>query len=100
MPKITVSKPEDWLSIAALGGPVVDPLILRCGDLFLRGAGGVADVNGAWDFLTRNIHALSAFFDRLVIEERIPVFDYADTFDHGMKFEDRTLTQVNAAEEI
>jgi len=100
MPKINVSKQEDWLQIAALAGPVVDPLILRCGDLFLRGAAGISNANAAWDFLTRNIHALGTFFDRLVIDERIPVFDYADSFDLGMNFEDRTLTQVNAADEI
>jgi len=98
--KVTVEKPDDWLKIAKLGGPVVDPMILRCGELFLRGAAGVSDVNAAWDLMTKNIHALSMFFDRLILDEKIPVFNYADTFDIGQNFNQGVLSQVNGKEEI
>jgi len=100
VPSLFVSKQEDWLTIAQLGGPVVDPMILRCGELFLQGATGVRDANAAWDLLTRNIHALGTFFDRLILDERIPVFNYADTFDHGHNFDQRTLGQVNVSDEV
>jgi hypothetical protein len=98
--KVTIEKPEDWLAVAKLGGPVVDPMILRCGELFLRGSAGARDADAAWDLMTRNIHALGTFFDRLILDEKIPVFNYADTFDIDQNFNQRSLSQVNATEEI
>jgi len=99
---VTVGGPGDWGAVEQIGGPVVDPLILRCGELFLRGAKGVADVNAAADLLTRNIHAVGTFFDRLILDEKIPVFNYADTFDRGQNFDTGTLSRVNtdAKEEV
>jgi hypothetical protein len=97
---VIVENPKDWLAIAKLGGPVVDPMILRCGELFLQGANGALNAVEAWDLLTRNIHALGTFFDRLILDENIPVFNYADTFDFDKNFNQRTLSQVNEKEEI
>ncbi|HEY2861124.1 MAG TPA: hypothetical protein VGJ21_22125 [Terracidiphilus sp.] len=97
---VVIAKPEDWSSIAALGGPVVDPMILRCGEVFLRGAANAHDRTGAWDLLNQNIHALGSFFDRLILDERIPVFNYADTFDLGQNFAQHTLAAVNENEEV
>ena len=98
--KLTIEKPADWHQIASLGGPVVDPMILRAGELFLRGAAGARDPAAAWDLLTKNIHAIGTFFDRLILDDRIPVFNYADTFDIDQNFDGRALAQVNATEEI
>jgi hypothetical protein len=98
--KVTVEKPDDWLAIAKLGGPVVDPMILRCGEIFLRGAAGAYDTGAAWDLMTRNIHALGTFFDRLILDDKIPVFNYAETFDINQNLNNRTLSQVNGNEEI
>lgn len=98
--KLTVENPEDWLTISKLGGPVVDPMILRCGELFLRGAAGVSDHAAAWDLMTKNIHAIGTFFDRIVLDQTIPVFNYTDSFDIGQNFDERTLSQVNAKDEI
>jgi hypothetical protein len=50
--------------------------------------------------MTKNIHALGTFFDRLILDERIPVFNYADSFDLEQNFDERALSQVNANEEI
>jgi len=97
---VFVEKQEDWQSIAAIGGPVVDPMILRCGELFLRGSANTYDQNSAWDLLSKNIHALGTFFDRLILEEQIPVFDYSATFDVDMPFEGRTLAAINENEEV
>jgi len=98
--KVIIQGPEDWPQISRIGGPVIDPMIFRCGDLFLKGAPGVEDSNAAWDLLTRNLHALGVFFDRLILDEKIPVFNYADTFDIGQNFNERALTRINAHEEI
>ncbi len=98
--KVIVQTPGDWTAIAKIGGPVVDPMILRCGEVFLRGAAGAQDPYGAWDLLTKNMHALGTFFDRIILDEKILVFNYADTYDIGQNFNERTLSQVNAHEEI
>ena len=98
--KVTVETPDDWLAIAKLGGPVVDPMILRCSELFLRGADGARDAGAVWDLMTKNIHALGTFIDRLILDERIPVFNYADTFDTDQNFNKKALSQVNVNEEI
>ena len=95
-----VEKQEDWQSIAAIGGPVVDPMILRCGEVFLRGSANSYDQSSAWDLLSKNIHALGTFFDRLILEKQIPVFDYSATFDVDMPFEGRTLAAINEDEEV
>jgi hypothetical protein len=35
------------------------------------------------------------FFDRLVLDERLPVFNYGDTFDHKLDFEQRAFNRIN-----
>lgn len=40
------------------------------------------------------------FFDAIVLQDRIPVFNYADTWDKGLDFEARTLNAVNRDEAI
>lgn len=97
---VKVEKPDDWSEIAGIGGPVVDPMIMRCGEVFLRGRIGAIDEWGARDLLLQNVHALGTFFDRLILDEKIPIFNYADTFDIGQNFDTRTLGHVNNREEI
>ena len=97
---LNVEHAKDWEAIAGIGGPVVDPIIVRCGELFLRGAEGASNPADAWDLLTRNVHAIGTFFDRLIIEDQIPVFNYADTFDIGQNFNRGTLGRVNDTEEV
>lgn len=97
---LTVQNDSDWSAVAAIGGPVVDPLIVRCGEIFLRGAVGAYDQAAAWDLLNKNIHALGTFFDRLILDDKIPVFNYADSFDMGQNFDSRTLSRVNDSGEI
>jgi len=97
---LLVQTPESWHEVSALGGPVVDPMIIRCGELFLRGSAGAANQGAAWDLLDKNMHALSTFFDHLVLEERIPVFNYADSWDADQNFAHRMFEQVNQEEEV
>jgi hypothetical protein len=79
---------------------VVDPMILRCGELFLRGAAGAGNPGAVWNLMTMNIHALGTFFDRLILDDQIPVFNYSDTYDRDKNFDEKTLSKVNANEEI
>ena len=97
---MTVQHQTDWPSVAALGGSVMDPMIVRCGELFLRGAAGARAPQAAWDLLSRNIMAIGTFLDRIILEPRLPIFNYADTFDHGQNFDQRAFARVNASEEV
>ncbi len=59
---LTIDKPEDWQEIAGIGGPVVDPMILRCGEIFLEGANGASNTPESWYILQQNLHAVGTFF--------------------------------------
>ena len=34
---VLVDTADDWQKVSQIGGPVVDPMILRCGDIFFSG---------------------------------------------------------------
>lgn len=80
-----VTSASDCSALSANGlDTVVDPMVVRCGEFFLKGAAGVPDAHQAWDLLSRNVHSLGMFFDAIVLQERIPVFNYGDTYDMGL----------------
>lgn len=96
-----VGKPDDWQALAGRGlDVVVDPMVVRCGEFFLAGAAGARDPAKAWDLLKRNVHALGLFFDALILEDYIPVFNYGDTFDAQLNFDQRVLAIVNNFEHV
>lgn len=87
---------------------VLDPMVFRAGEIFLRGRSGRAlggaplvplDENRAWDFLDKNLLALGFFFDALILNERLPIFNYGDTFDMHLNFEERSFAALNDADE-
>src|SRR5437868_408586 len=93
---IFVKETSDWQQLSRQGlETVVDPMVFRCGELFLQGAKGANDPETTWDLLTANIHAIGMFFDCLILNEKLPVFNYAATFDGHLNFEQRVLTQIN-----
>ena len=75
-------------------------MVFRCGELFLKGASGVGDPKNVWSFLTANIHAIGMFFDCLILNQKIPVFNYGDTFDATLNFDNRALTCINQYDEV
>jgi hypothetical protein len=79
---------------------VVDPMVVRCGEVFLKGAAGAENPAQAWSFLERNVGALSLFFDTLILEKNIPVFNYGDTYDLHLDFDKRVLAEVNDIEPV
>jgi hypothetical protein len=92
----TVTSVNDWSALSAKGlDTVVDPMVVRCGELFLKGATSVPDARQVWDLLSKNVHSLGMFFDAVILQDRIPVFNYGDTYDMGLNFEARTLNAVN-----
>ena len=97
---LSLSKMEDWQLIARLGGPVIDPMVLRCGEIFLSGAQGATDPYSALDLMRQNIHALGMFFDRLILSDKIPVFNYVESFDFGQNFSKSLFDRINGQGEI
>jgi hypothetical protein len=97
---ITIEQATDWQQLPKRGlETVIDPMVLRCGELFLKGISGV-DNSEVWSLLKANLLALGTFFDCLILNEKIPVFNYGDTFDAGLNFDQRVLTRINQYEEI
>jgi hypothetical protein len=93
---IAIKSESDWTLLSELRATsVLDPMVVRCGELFLRGSGEAADKETTWNFLENNTYAVAMFFDRLVLDERIPVFNYGDTFDAKLNFDQRVFWRIN-----
>lgn len=82
---------------------VVDPMVFRAGEIFLRGLAALnrgddqssLTRDGAWEFLERNIPALGFFIDAAILNERLPLFNYAETFEHDKNFDARSFAAIN-----
>src|SRR5690242_15192435 len=84
---IEIRSPADWEQIPKAGlKVVVDPMVFRTADVFLRGARGLAKSPELkhpatmWNAISSNIGALCTFFDLLILEKRLPMYDYGMTF--------------------
>ena len=98
---ITITQHSDWTKLTDQGlRTVIDPMVFRCGELFLKGAQGIPDPEHTWKLLNKNIHALGMFCDSIITNEYLPVFNYGDTFDAMLNFDQRTLTKINDKEEV
>lgn len=81
---IQIGSADQWhRELAEQGlGIVIDPLVLRIGEYFLQGAPmDPAEQNIRWDAISGDVGALASFFDLIVLHDRFPAFNYADTFD-------------------
>jgi hypothetical protein len=98
---IKISNHEDWSKLTGQGlKTVVDPMVFRSGELFLKGSKGVDHPEETYELLNKNIQAIGMFCDSMVLNEKLPVFNYGDTFDGMLNFDQRTLTQINDKEEV
>lgn len=98
---IEITSPEHWDALSRRGlNVVIDPMVVRCGELFLQGAKGVDDPKAVWELLTKNIHAIGMFFDSIILEKKLPIFNYGDTFDGHLNLRAGTLAAVNQKEQI
>jgi hypothetical protein len=60
---------------------ILDPTIVRVADLFISGASSVSDQQAnTWDTIKRNIGALAAFIDAIVLYPTIPLIGYEATY--------------------
>jgi hypothetical protein len=99
---ITIETASDWQKLTAQGlQTVIDPMVLRCGELFLQGRTGASGPpEAAWSMLAANVLTLGMFFDALILNEQVPVFDYGDTFDMRLNFDQRVLARINQSRPV
>ena len=119
-PDLEIEKPEDWQQFRANDlDVVVDPMVFRTADVFLRGRTGATstltlrDSEEIWNALSGDIGSLMAFFDQIILADRLPLIDYGITFDSALgydvpwicqvvneAFEDRVLATVHVHGEV
>lgn len=98
--KLVIAGEADW-QLLQPGDVVVDPLVLRYGEIFLGGWRSAGDrAEAKWRAIANDVGGLLLFFDQIVLRERIPIFNYGDTFDAGLNLSQRVLAHVNEREEI
>jgi hypothetical protein len=83
--EVLENTPAGWRGFQDAGLDVVlDPMILRTGEMFLAGRSGAAayspDPEAVWAGIVRNLSALFSFFDLLVTRRRLPFLQYWETF--------------------
>jgi hypothetical protein len=105
---IEIKTDADWQKIRAEKlNVVVDPMVFRTADVFLRGAKGMGQSRELkhpatmWSAISSNIGSLCTFFDALILEKRLPMYDYAMTFPPDIETGRHTLIETcNADEEV
>lgn len=89
-PDIKISTLNDWTKLREEKiDVIVDPMIVRSADLWLQGKSGAGEE--VWEALSQNVDSIEAFFDALLLAERIPLVDYGLTFDSNIGFEPKCL---------
>jgi hypothetical protein len=98
--KIVIADAADWSKLGT-GDVIIDPMVLRYGEVFLAGAANAGEqAHEMWRAIAADVGGLLLFFDQIMLRERIPVFNYGDTFDSGKDFAERVLASVNRSEDI
>lgn len=99
---ISIETDADWENIRANEriNVVVDPMVFRTADVFLRGAAGVAQSpepkhpETMWAAISANIDSLCVFFDSLILEDQLPMYDYGSTFPPDIETGKHTLIEL------
>jgi hypothetical protein len=103
--EITLKAAEDWQRLREEQlTTVLDPMIFRAAELFLLGRSGAYQAEETWQILSANLSGLAAFFDAMVLYERLPIFDYGATFlesaEVGAGASNSLVPIANAVQEI
>ena len=106
-PSIEITQDADWRRLIDRNlTTVVDPMVLRAGEIFMRGRSGQAfggapmsplDAAAAENFLDKNLLALGFFFDALILNDQLSVFNYGDSYDMHLDFTQRSFAVFNDA---
>lgn len=86
---------------------VVDPMVFRTADVFLQGLKPLMQSRelihpaSRWNAISSNIGSLCTFFDLLILEGRLPMYDYDTTFPPDIQTGKNTLVELcNDAEDV
>src|SRR5207249_559492 len=110
-PDVVITQQADWQKFTTgrkgdQNPPdiIVDPMVFRSADIFLRGEKRAQDalpgktINEIWTALNENVGSLIAFFDALILYERLLIIDYGITFESQIGFDqDELYRRVNEA---
>jgi hypothetical protein len=101
MHDLTIAESRDWEELRKRGlRVIVDPLIYRLGQIFLQGEQAAGDKKDArWHAVERDLGALVSFFDLIVLNDQLPAFNYTDTFDMGLNFDQSLGALVNRGDQ-
>ena len=99
---IQIEKDADWEKVRDNKRikVVVDPMVFRTADVFLRGSKGISQSpelkhpDTMWSAISSNIDSLCAFFDALILEELLPMYDYEMTFPPDIDTGKHTLVEL------
>ena len=102
---LTISETQHWDQLLENElNMIVDPAIYRIGQVFLEGAPRVdADAKEArWRAVAKDVAGLVTFFDLIVLHDKLPAFNYADTFgrDLNLNFHDQLGELVNQHDRV
>jgi hypothetical protein len=81
MPSFHITSSDDWAALRHRRlRAVVDPIIFRTAELFLAGAKHATDTDATWKTIQRHLGALFLFFDLVIREDEVPIFDYNPSY--------------------
>jgi len=81
MPSFHITSGDDWAALRERKlRAVVDPIVFRTAELFLAGAKHAADKDATWKTIERHLGALFVFFDLVIREDEVPIFDYNPSY--------------------
>jgi hypothetical protein len=98
---IDIDTQADWDKILPRD-VVIDPMVVRYGEVFLGGRSRSGErAEAKWRAIAADIGGLVLFLDQIILRDRLPIFDYQDTYEAGrLNLADRVLARVNQREEI
>jgi hypothetical protein len=101
---LTIRRAQDWNLLLEKVNVVVDPFIYRIGQIFLEGAntGSGTHEDSRWRAVANDVAGLAQFFDLIVLHDKLPAFNYVDTFgrDNHLNFNDRLGELVNQDDQV
>jgi hypothetical protein len=105
---IQIEKLDQWKQFRANNlDTIVDPMVFRAADIFLRGRTNaretlpIGDAEKIWQALSTDLNSVQAFFDQLLLNDRLPLIDYGITFDSALNYDTPWVCQtVNEALEF
>ena len=78
---IAIRNETDWDQLRADGlKVVVDPTVFRTAEVFLQGERAARDKRALWQAISANVGSLGTFIDAIVLNDKLPIFDYLSTF--------------------